>query len=736
MINIDKLCMGCMKLKPDMGGVCPYCGYDSLSQGNELWQLPPRSILNGRYLTGKVLGEGGFGIVYLGYDLSMEIVVAIKEMFPSGMMTRDFSVNPELTEVTVLKDPEVIKSMKEKFLLEVRSVARLQNLDGEGLVHVLNLFEENGTAYMVMEYLEGHSLKDYLKIKNRISWEETIALLRPIMIGIKNIHNAHLIHRDISPDNIMLLKNGGAKLMDFGGIKDVLKGMDQQHTIMITVKSGYSPIEQYQTKGKIGPWTDIYSFCATVYRALTGRRPVDTALSQAGEKLVAPSQLGCSIPIECETMLMRGLDTDYSLRPQSMDELINVFGKCESKEEKKQGNSSAVPADDIKANSAQPVQEKSSASSVPPFRVIAAASVAAASLAVVVIFGIHTIGLRSDRFRKASVKQIAVQESTELTEPVPVMLRTEQTDKIIILDDPEQTEIVTEVLSSAAVKRVPETIAKRVPEATVETVQETTAETVQETTAKRVQETTAEIVWEAAAERVQDTAAETVPETIVETVREAAAERVQDTAVETVPETTMEIVQETTVETVTETSPITESVTVMDNTEQNRAAEPAPGPVIDIVAQSANQTPAAATTQNSIPSNSILQIPAEQMPETQDTRIQYTDFFQDGRITYQNDEILPGSKDHILTEEELSQLTQKGLCYAKNEIYARYGRGFNSRELTEYFEQQDWYEKKYEPLEHDNEICSMMTSFENHNKDILSAAETKLGNGEQFRLDQ
>ena len=713
MINIDKLCMGCMRLKPDVGGVCPYCGYDSLRQTNELWQLPPRSILNGRYLTGKVLGEGGFGIVYLGFDLSMEIIVAIKEMFPSGMMTRDFSANPDLTEVTVLKDPEVIKSMKEKFLLEVRSVARLQNLDGEGLVHVLNLFEENGTAYMVMEYLEGQSLKDYLKKKNRISWEETITLLRPVMAGIKNIHNAHLIHRDISPDNIMLLKSGGAKLMDFGGIKDVLKGMDQQHTIMITVKSGYSPIEQYQAKGKIGPWTDIYSFCATIYRALTGRKPIDPASMQAGEKLIPPSQLGCSIPTECETILMRSLETDYSQRPQSMDELINVFGKCGREEEKSSGHSAAVRADVLRANSAQSVREKTSGSSAPPFRVIAAAAVGAASLAIVVLFGVHTIRLRKDSFRKSSGNQIAVQESEELTESVSAVRKAEQTDKITILDELEQTETP----SAAAAKRAAEITVKKAPETTAKKVPETTAKMVPETTAKKTPEDTVKKVPETTEKRTKETVAETTVETVAETT------------VETVAETTVEIVPETTL--------VTEPVTILENEEQNQIVEPAPGPVIDVVAQSANQMNTAVVAQNPVPSDISSQIPAAQTPETTDTRIQYTDFFQDGRITYQNDEILPGSRDHILTEEELSQFTQKGLCYAKNEIYARYGRGFKSRELTEYFEQQDWYQKTYEPSpENDNEICSKMTSFENQNKDILSAAEMKLGNGNLFALDQ
>ena len=772
MIDVDKLCMGCMKLKPSGTGSCPYCGFDSHKQSNELWQLPLRTILNGRYLTGKVLGEGGFGIVYLGYDLSMEIIVAIKEMFPNGMMTRDFLSNPQQTEVTLLKDSEVIRSLKEKFLLEVRSVARLQNLDGEGLVHVLNLFEENNTAYMVMEYLDGESLKDYLKREKRISWDETVSLLQPVMAGIRNIHKAHLIHRDISPDNIMLLKSGGAKLMDFGGIKNILEGIDQQHTIMITVKRGYSPMEQYQAEGRIGPWTDIYSFCATVYRALTGRKPSDPANVQAGEKQLSPSQLGSDIPAECEMLLMQGLELDYRKRPQSMDILIDTF--CKQEKDEKESGYAIVP---VRSQSISVREEpKKKKGFFTPLRAAAATAVGMAALLMVLLAGTHYMTVNKGRNSNSGPNSGGLAEKSDVSRKQTEMVSEETAEggNVVILENEpvsdssidgsespvqilvpsrEESQSQNESLAQDPVIEVSERPRQREPEKPAEKETEKPTEKMTEKPTEKITEKPTEKATEKPTEKITEKPTEKATEQPTEKESQKPTEKETERPEETViaresdSETQMSAQSNTREELerieqeLSATTPETNRETDPSPTLQNTAgdvvaqsvqtAPSAQNQPVDIVAQSAQQMPAAAGVQGTVP----VQI-VPQTPETADTRIQHADFFHDGRTVFQNDQILPGSADHELTQDELSQLTQKGLCYAKNEIYARHGRGFNSSELREYFEQQDWYKKEYDPSgESDSIIVGLMTPSEVKNIGLLSDAEKALGGGDEYPLD-
>ena len=332
MVNhIERICINCMREKPEADGVCPHCGFNPKEYRPSTTQLPPFTILYGKYLLGRVVGQGGFGIVYIARDLVLDITVAIKELFPSNMVTRTVSDITTSTSVMCTDDPRNLSLVREKFVKEARTIARLQEHAGAGgIVQVRDLFEENNTAYLVMEYLQGETLKQYLEKYGNIECPQLLRMLRPVMESLNSIHKADIIHRDISPDNIMVMstaesrQSGGTpllKLLDFGNVKIQDASYDGSKSVIMAVKKGYSPIEQYSSEGQIGPWTDVYAMCATIYRCLTGKLPPEpTAL--AGGSITPPSQLGVKIPASTEKALMKGMALNFHERTQNMEELI------------------------------------------------------------------------------------------------------------------------------------------------------------------------------------------------------------------------------------------------------------------------------------------------------------------------------------------------------------------------------------------------------------------------------
>ena len=267
-----KLCLGCMKLKEN-SPVCEHCGYNE-NVPNYSHQLPMGTVLQGRYTVGKVLGQGGFGITYIGWDNFLDVPVAIKEFYPSSFVNRDCSVT-----LNVTCNGEQAESLfaynRERFLREAKILAKLQNIPG--IVKVQNLFTENNTAYIVMEYVKGIDLKHYIRMQGRVlTPQETFSVLRPIMYALQKVHEADLVHRDISPDNIMILPDGSAKLLDFGAAREVEHAEVDKELPQSTeaiLKHGFAPLEQYRRRGNLGPWTDVYALCATIFYCLTGRVP-------------------------------------------------------------------------------------------------------------------------------------------------------------------------------------------------------------------------------------------------------------------------------------------------------------------------------------------------------------------------------------------------------------------------------------------------------------------------------
>ena len=263
--------------------VCPVCGWAE-EQANAPHQLQPGTVLRGQYVIGRALGQGGYGITYLGWDRELERTVAIKEFFPSSMVTRDTDQGTGVQFFTAYSQ-EQYTAGRERFLREARALAKFSSVPE--IVGIHSCFEENHTAYMVMEYVKGSNLVLYTRnAGGRLSAEETLRILKPIMAALDRVHQAGIIHRDISPDNIILEPMGGAKLIDFGAARAVENpdaGADMTRSTEAIVKQGFAPPEQYRSRGGIGPWSDEYALCATVYFCLTGQVPPDAISRSIGE---------------------------------------------------------------------------------------------------------------------------------------------------------------------------------------------------------------------------------------------------------------------------------------------------------------------------------------------------------------------------------------------------------------------------------------------------------------------
>ena len=315
-MNPERVCYGCFAEK-EPGIPCPRCGFNENDEQPYL-ALPLGTILNGRYLVGKVLGIGGFGITYLGYDLTLEIKVAIKEYMPSALATR----HPDHYSVALTgRVEEDYQYGMERFLDEAKILAKLQNTPH--IVSVQNYFKENGTAYFVMEYIDGMSLKAYLaKNGDKIPYNQAIAILQPIMEALVQVHALNLLHRDISPDNIYITSKGESRLLDFGAARFAL---GDGKSVSVILKHGYAPEEQYSSHGNQGPWTDVYAMGATLYRCITGQLPPDSVERIHGDTMKRPSELGFRIPANVENAIMKALAVKTEDRFPNMEAFIGAL---------------------------------------------------------------------------------------------------------------------------------------------------------------------------------------------------------------------------------------------------------------------------------------------------------------------------------------------------------------------------------------------------------------------------
>ena len=295
--------------------------------------------LIGRYTIEGVLGQGGFGITYLGMDELHKKKVAIKEFFPQGIVTRNIEYEDTVT-VTLVGEKENYDKGKERFLKEAQTMAMFSK--DKGIVKALDFFEINNTAYIVMEYLEGVTLKQYLRENKRIAAEDLVELLVPLIEALDEIHSQGLIHRDISPDNIMVLPDGRIKLMDFGAARDYTEFGEK--SLSIVLKPGYAPPEQYQTHGVQGPWTDIYALCATMYKCITGENPPDAIDRLVDDHLKKISAFGISVSPQIEKAIIKGMSVAAKDRYQNVGDFCeDLYGGYEENSEPEAEESQAEP---------------------------------------------------------------------------------------------------------------------------------------------------------------------------------------------------------------------------------------------------------------------------------------------------------------------------------------------------------------------------------------------------------
>ena len=315
-MNPERICFGCFQEK-ELGGYCPHCGFGENEEQPYL-ALPLGTLLNGRYMLGKVLGVGGFGITYLGYDLTLDIKVAIKEYMPSSIATR----NSDRYNVTLTgRTEDDYRQGMENFLEEAKILAKLQNTPN--IVSVQNYFKENNTAYFVMEYIDGMSLKDYLADQGgKIPYVQALAILEPIMEALVQVHALNLLHRDISPDNIYITSRGESRLLDFGAARFAL---GDGKSVSVILKHGYAPEEQYSSHGNQGPWTDVYAMGATFYRCITGMLPPDSVERIRVDALKAPSELRIIIPRHIEQAILKALAVKTEDRFPNMGALLRAL---------------------------------------------------------------------------------------------------------------------------------------------------------------------------------------------------------------------------------------------------------------------------------------------------------------------------------------------------------------------------------------------------------------------------
>ena len=282
---------------------------------NNAMALPLNSLLQNRYEIKAIIGAGGFGITYLAWDTVLEKNTAIKEYFPNGLVSR--TENRKI-EVYLQEQSDEYQQGKERFLREARELTRFSNC--KNVVSVFDFFEANNTAYMVMEYLQGTTLKNYMEQKGgRIEESMAINVIFTLMDTLEIVHSAGVIHRDIAPDNVYICSDNTVKLLDFGAAKQAMTG--EMKSASVILKPGYAPVEQYTKSGKIGPWTDIYAFGAMIYHMMTGVRPVDSVERTLGDQLPSPRQYNPQINPAMEKVILKAMAVRAEDRYQSINEM-------------------------------------------------------------------------------------------------------------------------------------------------------------------------------------------------------------------------------------------------------------------------------------------------------------------------------------------------------------------------------------------------------------------------------
>ena len=387
---------------------CSECGRPYGSVETEPFALKPGTILDGKYLVGEMLGQGGFGITYIGFDLLLEQKVAIKEYYPmsTGMVSRENSTTVVWSSAVMQKSG--MEKGFDSFLKEARKMAKLGGIPG--VVGVKSVFIQNETAYIVMDFIEGETLLKKLQREGPMDYGTCISLMTPIMQALAEVHKHGIIHRDISPDNIMVQSDGKLILLDLGAAKDLdIQGKDGNvQSSQMVAKHGFSPVEQYGQAGKIGPWTDVYAMAATIYYCCTGVLPPSATDRTIDDTLTCRPRL----TKEQFDVLAFCMSVLPQKRPQNMDALLQIVTHPAGK---------TPPVRDVpKTEPVRPETRNLQPPKPDPGRPLPKWLIPGIAAAVAVIALIISVGSGGNKSTPASsVKAPAAQ--TVATEPVPTV---------------------------------------------------------------------------------------------------------------------------------------------------------------------------------------------------------------------------------------------------------------------------------------------------------------------------
>lgn len=312
-----QICLNCLNTYEEGVKVCPHCGLGNWKYQAAENTLELGTMLKSRYKIGTVIGDGGFGITYRAVDMNTGKGVAVKEFYPREVVARS---SMDHTTVKLVNRDNTAQFQKglNSFLEEANGLARFNNTDK--IVNVYDFFEQNGTAYIVMEYLRGKSLSRYAKDHGgKISVSAAINVIMKMCEALSYVHGAGMVHRDISPDNIFVEKTGKIKLIDFGAARESYG--NEEKTLSIVLKPNYAPPEQFRKKSRQGPWTDVYALGATVYKLLTGRTP-DQAIDRIMEdEMQVPSRYNPEVPLFLDRIVMKMMAPKIEDRFQNCDEV-------------------------------------------------------------------------------------------------------------------------------------------------------------------------------------------------------------------------------------------------------------------------------------------------------------------------------------------------------------------------------------------------------------------------------
>ena len=313
-------CMGCMELISENDEYCENCGYLNNEESVQPLNIKPGTIIGDKYIVGKSIGSGGFGVTYIGWDTVLERKVAIKEYLPSEFATRCYGQ----TQVAVFSEEKADQFAIgcQKVVKEATLLAKFKNENG--LVKIYDILKENKTAYIVMEYLDRETLYEFIQREKSVSPEKAVEMMIPVIEALKAIHEVGIIHKGIYPENIIVTKTGNAKIIDFWDVEYERKNLLPYRFIISSDFRNYLAEELYRQRGVLGSYTDVYSVGAVLYELITGEIPPDALERKAifqskGKDILKPiHKIVKNVPPNIETAIHNAMNIQIEDRTPNM----------------------------------------------------------------------------------------------------------------------------------------------------------------------------------------------------------------------------------------------------------------------------------------------------------------------------------------------------------------------------------------------------------------------------------